>query len=202
MKKLLRQLLTANGLQVSRISETIVLPKPHPGPTTFHCRGIDWGIEHAERFIEGPLRVYEAEYNTFSNEGSPNGNNYYSDNPFFGFADAAVCYSFVRDFRPSVVVEVGSGFSSRVIRAGLDKNETGRLVCIDPEPRVGVASVAHEYKCAYVETISVDWFRELPADTILFIDSSHRMGVGSDVNFLFLEVLPELKPGTIVHVHD
>jgi hypothetical protein len=42
----------------------------------------------------------------------------------------------------------------------------------------------------------------LPADSILFIDSSHQAGTGSDVNFLFLEVLPTLKPGVLIHIHD
>lgn len=46
------------------------------------------------------------------------------------------------------------------------------------------------------------FFSQLRSDDILFIDSSHTVKTGGDVNYLFLEVLPRLHPGVIVHAHD
>src|SRR5262249_40139495 len=53
-----------------------------------------------------------------------------------------------------------------------------------------------------VETLPLSVFRDLPAGSLVSIDSSHRGGTGSDVNHLYLEVLPSLAPGTLIHVHD
>jgi len=53
-----------------------------------------------------------------------------------------------------------------------------------------------------VQTVPVAQFKQLEANDVLFIDSSHVVKIGSDVNYLFLEVLPRLRPGVIVHIHD
>ena len=53
-----------------------------------------------------------------------------------------------------------------------------------------------------MEDIDLEFFSQLDSGDILFIDSSHTVRIGGDVNYLFLEVLPRLKPGVIVHVHD
>jgi hypothetical protein len=45
-------------------------------------------------------------------------------------------------------------------------------------------------------------FENLDENDVLFIDSSHVAKIGSDVNFLMFEVLPRLKPGVIIHLHD
>jgi hypothetical protein len=152
--------------------------------------------------MEGPLSRYQDEYNKFSRTPADNPAHFYSDNPFFGFVDGALCYALVRNREPGTVVEIGSGHSSRVIRAALDLNGTGRLISIDPNPRAPVHSVSHEHIEMEVQKMQLDWFEQLPADSILFIDSSHQAGTGSDVNFLFLEVLPALKPGVLIHIHD
>ncbi|MBL8113060.1 MAG: class I SAM-dependent methyltransferase, partial [Acidobacteria bacterium] len=120
-----------------------------------------------------------------------------------GLVDAAVAYALVRERRPGLVVEVGGGFSSRVLRTALDAGGGGgRLVTIDPEPRADLTGVVSEHRKERVEDVPLAFFEELPPDSVLFIDSSHRAGTGSDVNFLFLEVLPALAPGVLVHVHD
>jgi hypothetical protein len=53
-----------------------------------------------------------------------------------------------------------------------------------------------------VEEVSLDLFTELEPSDVLFIDSSHVVRTGGDVTYLFLEVLPRLRPGVVVHVHD
>lgn len=194
MKGWAKRALAGLGLQVSRSAETLVIPRPRPGPPRSSCTGIDWNEEEVDRFLAGPLRRHGPECASLPG--------YDPANPFFGLADAAVTYAFLRERRPSLVVEVGSGNSSRVIRAALDRNGEGRLVCIDPEPRARISEVCHEHRPMPVQEVPLEWLRSLPADGVLFIDSSHRAGVGSDVNFLFLEVVPGLAPGALVHVHD
>jgi hypothetical protein len=45
-------------------------------------------------------------------------------------------------------------------------------------------------------------FDSLEEGDLLFIDSSHQIVTGGDVPYLFLEVLPRLKKGVLVHIHD
>lgn len=113
-----------------------------------------------------------------------------------------MAHAIVRSARPGVVVEVGSGFSTRVLRGALDRNGVGTLVSIDPRPRLEPEGVAHETRREPVQGVPVEYFESLSSDSVLFIDSSHRVGSGTDVSYLFLEVLPALRPGVLVHVHD
>jgi hypothetical protein len=203
MKKLVKETCAKLlGLQFSRVDSTMVIPKPKAGPAKFRCQGIEWNESLVDEIMEGPLVVYADEYNQFRSTPTDNPDHFYSNNPFFGFVDAAVCYALIRNGEPATVVEIGSGHSSRVIRAALDQNGSGRLVSIDPNPRASVADVSDEHLPMVVQKMQSEWFEELSDDSILFIDSSHQAGTGSDVNFLFLEVLPALQPGVLIHIHD
>lgn len=190
------------GVQLSRVDSTIVIPKPKAGPATFRCQGIDWNETLVDEIMAGPLTLYREEYNQFPKLPTGNSSDFYSSNPFFGFVDAAVCYALIRNGEPATVVEIGSGNSSRLIRAALDQNQCGRLVSVDPNPRAPIEGISHEHMQKDVQQLPVSWFEQLPEDSILFIDSSHQAGTGSDVNFLFLEVLPTLRPGVLIHIHD
>ncbi len=202
LTKMLRLTLRQLGLQVSRDRTTLLVPRPQPGPPRFSCAGIDWNLPQIEAILQGPLADFADEVNALPARPGPGGQSFFSENPYFGFVDAAICYALVRARKPSLVFEVGSGFSSRLIRLALERNATGRLVCVDPAPRADLEQVADEHLAVRIETLPPDRIRELPADAVLFIDSSHRAGTGSDVNHLFLEILPGLPPGILVHVHD
>ena len=124
--------------------------------------------------------------------------------PFHG-VDALIAYCMVRHFQPRLIIEVGSGFSSLVLGQAAAKNKKSALICIDPFPRdflhdglPGLQSLITKK----VQDIDLEFFSQLQSGDILFIDSSHTVKIGGDVNYLFLEVLPRLKPGVIVHVHD
>ena len=87
----------------------------------------------------------------------------------------------------------------------MPKNKNSALICIEPFPREflrkgfpGLQSLIEKK----VQDIDLEFFSQLGSGDILFIDSSHTVKIGGDVNYLFLEVLPRLKPGVIVHVHD
>jgi hypothetical protein len=138
------------------------------------------------------------------------GRRFHLENPSYGPYDACVLYGVVRHLQPKRIVEVGCGYSSAAI---LDLNDAlfaGRLALtfIDPDlsrfrqlllPGEDNPSVLIERP---VQDAPDDPFESLEANDILLIDTSHVSKVGSDVNHLFFKVLPALKPGVWVHVHD
>ena len=126
-------------------------------------------------------------------------------NDYFNGLDAAVFYSLIRHLRPRRVIEIGSGYSTRFAHKALTRNaDGGRLTCIEPHPeeRLNGLRLSVEVIQKRVEEIDVDFFSCLEANDILFIDSSHTVKFGSDVCYEFLEILPRLKRGVWVHVHD
>lgn len=122
--------------------------------------------------------------------------------------EAQALHAVVRHFQPRQVIEVGSGVSTYCLAAALRCNEEvtgqcGSLLSIEPYPsRLLRAFPDAELLSQPVQTVPVDRFERLGAGDLLFIDSSHAVKAGSDVNFLILEVLPRLRPGVIVHFHD
>ena len=145
------------------------------------------------------LTKFRDEYNNLPIEPPPG-----QRRPFHG-VDALVAYCMVRHFQPRLIIEVGSGFSSLVMGQAAAKNTNSALICIDPFPRdflrnglPGLQSLIEKK----IQDIDLEFFSQLESGDILFIDSSHTVKIGGDVNYLFLEVLPRLKPGVIVHIHD
>jgi hypothetical protein len=126
------------------------------------------------------------------------------DNVFFSGFDAAVYYALIRHLQPQRVVEIGGGYSTQIAGKALARNGKGRLTCIEPYPeaRLLEANLDLELIQKRVEEIEVDFFSCLEAGDILFIDSSHAVKFGSDVCYEFLDLLPRLKPGVRIHVHD
>lgn len=131
-------------------------------------------------------------------------NNYYS------FTDGIILYSLIRHLKPKRIIEIGSGYSSAVM---LDTNEiflnnSIQFTFIEPLPdRLNNLLSHKEHNSATilekeVQTVSLEIFKTLEAGDILFIDSSHVIKTGGDVNFLIFEVLPLLKTGVLVHFHD
>jgi hypothetical protein len=148
---------------------------------------------------------FQAEYDEIAVQPTPDPREPCLDNPMFNATDALVYYCMVRHFRPRTVLEVGSGFSSRLSARAAVRNGDTRLVCIEPHPDAtltggfpGLTSLIP----SRVQDVGFQVFQALEANDILFVDSSHVVKFGSDVNFLFLEVFPRLRPGVIVHVHD
>ena len=125
------------------------------------------------------------------------------NNGFFNGSDAKLGYAFLVDRNPQLVVEVGAGNSTKFFRRAIhDFGLQTRLLAIDPAPRADLAQVADEIIESSVFDVHLAVFDRLEAGDILFWDGSHMVCNGSDVTRLFLEVLPRLKPGVIVHMHD
>ena len=134
---------------------------------------------------------------------------YYINNGSFGLVSAAVLHCMIRHFAPKTIVEVGSGNSTYVsARASLMNQEDGKvttLISIEPYPnevlKKGFPGLS-ELISKNVEEVDINFFLQLEDRDLLFIDSSHVVRIGGDVNFLYLEVLPRLKKGVVVHIHD
>jgi hypothetical protein len=124
-------------------------------------------------------------------------------NPWFTGFDAVALYGLLASVNPRLVIEIGSGNSTKFARRAIRDNDLRtRLISIDPEPRAEIDALCDEVIRAPAETVDQALFGKLKPGDVLFIDSSHRSFENSDVTALFLEVLPVLEPGVIVHVHD
>lgn len=134
---------------------------------------------------------------------------YNPENVWFMLADAAVYYSMLTTIRPKRIIEIGCGFSSSVALDVRDQElHDLELTCIDPNPErlLGLLNDADKATVTVhrspAENIAIETFDVLEENDILFIDSSHISKSGSDVNFLYFQVLPRLRPGVVVHIHD
>ncbi|KIL98916.1 hypothetical protein CCC_02366 [Paramagnetospirillum magnetotacticum MS-1] len=124
-------------------------------------------------------------------------------NPWFSAMDAIMLTGMLVRHDPRLLIEIGSGNSTKFARHAITaKRLRTKIVSIDPEPRAEVDALCDEVIRAPAEFVDPSVFSRLKSGDILFIDSSHRSLENSDVTTLFLEVLPELPPGVIVHVHD
>jgi predicted O-methyltransferase YrrM len=129
---------------------------------------------------------------------------YCRNNGWFESVDADVLYGVVRHFAPSQVIEIGSGYSSRLTaRAIRDGQLQTKLICVDPCPRVEIRECADEFIQTPVQELSPsELANRLNTGDVLFIDSSHLIMTGGDVVHLYLQVLPRLRPGVLIHAHD
>ena len=122
--------------------------------------------------------------------------------------DAAVAYAMVRHSAPKAVIEVGSGHSTRfLMRALHDGAIAARFTAIDPAPRAAIQSLSAngrtvEWIAGTVQAVDAAVFDPLGPGDVLFIDSSHILMPGTDVDVLFNTVLPRLPSGVLVHIHD
>lgn len=125
------------------------------------------------------------------------------NNNFLPGLDIMALYTIIAETKPRRYVEVGSGNSTKVAhKAVKDHGLSTKITSIDPYPRAEIDGLAHEIVRKPFEDVDTRWLAELEAGDILFIDNSHRMLPNSDATVFFLETLPALKPGVIVHIHD
>jgi predicted O-methyltransferase YrrM len=158
------------------------------------------------------LLVALAEYHAafdWGEQATP-GRRFFLKNNRFQHGDAVVLYAMIRHFRPRRIIEVGSGFSSALMLDTNDRHGDLRMdLCfIEPYPdRLKSLlkeddSTSTRLITAPVQEIPLAEFDALDQNDILFIDSSHVAKAGSDVNYLFFSVLPRLRHGVLIHIHD
>lgn len=117
--------------------------------------------------------------------------------------DAVALYTMIQTAKPKRFLEIGSGittcFAYRAIR---DAKLKTTIMSIDPEPRAQIDAICDQVIREGLEICDMALFDQLEAGDILFFDGSHRTFMNSDVTVFMIDVLPRLKPGVIVHVHD
>ena len=117
--------------------------------------------------------------------------------------DAAITYTMVRNLAPKNIIEIGSGHSTRFMaRAAADGLLETNIIAIDPAPRANLEGLNISIELTTVQEIDINYFELLMPGDILFIDSSHILMPGTDVDFLINRILPQLPKGVFVHLHD
>ncbi len=169
-----------------------------------YMQGLELEDERWLKFLRDTCLPFRADYEKFAINPNGDATQYFLDNGWFGSVDAEMLYSIVRSLEPANIIEVGSGFSTRVMRRAIKEGELrSKVTSIDPHPNTTVEPYSDEYIKSAVEDVALQRIVDaLDANDILFIDSSHCVTTGGDIPYLFLEILPRLKRGVLIHIHD
>lgn len=185
------------------------LLNPHLWSRPSGLIGIDMHEAEQLELLSGFASKYRREYERFPIERTSS-TQFYLRNGNFESVDAEVLYCMIRHFRPHRIIEVGSGFSTLLCAQAILRNrdngdETCKVV-IDPYASELVKSGSIAGLSSLISTgvqeAPLSTFRSLEENDILFIDSSHVLRIGSDVQYLYMDVLPRLREGVFVHAHD
>jgi Methyltransferase domain len=125
------------------------------------------------------------------------------NNPYLSPGDSRMIYAVAAHYRPKTIVEVGSGNSTKFVRQAIrDFRVASQLISIDPAPRAEIGRCSDRIVRQSVLEVKPEFFDVLEPGDVLFIDGSHLVFNGTDVVYLMLEVLPRLRPGVLIHIHD
>lgn len=126
----------------------------------------------------------------------------------FGPIESQVLHCVVRTLAPARIIEIGSGVSTACIVNAVrnnveDEKRESSITCIEPYPSSHFNSLPHiQHIRAFAQAVPREIFADLNDGDLLFIDSSHAVKTGSDVIRIYLDIIPHLPPGVIIHVHD
>lgn len=125
------------------------------------------------------------------------------NNGFLPGLDIIGIYTILSKYNPKKYIEVGSGNSTKVAYLSKQENNLStEIISIDPMPRAEIDQLADRIIRKPFEEIDYSEILDLEENDILFIDNSHRILPNSDSMVFFMEILPKLKKGVIVHIHD
>lgn len=167
--------------------------------------GIDLNFESQRNLLNSFLKTYQIL--PFQAEKTERFR-YFFNNNNYSYSDSIFYHSMLLHFKPKRVIEIGSGYSSCAL---LDTNEVhfdNAIECtfIEPYPELLQSLIRKDDKIKLVEKkiqeVDLSYFSELEANDVLFIDSSHVLKAGSDLNHILFKILPVLKQGVIIHFHD
>jgi hypothetical protein len=147
---------------------------------------------------------------SFRNEEKTEGHRFFNKNTVYGYSDALFLESMIRRLQPSRIIEAGSGFTSALMMDVNDKYFGGRIKLdfIEPYPErlFKLLNDQDRQKAGIhvqgLQTMDISFFKTLEKNDILFIDSTHVAKAGSDLLYLFFEILPALQSGVYIHFHD
>ncbi len=167
--------------------------------------GVDLNEKSQVHLLREALLPFRDEFEQIPAAPGESPSQFHLQNGRFDALDPLLAYCLVRHFRPQRIIEVGSGYSTLLLAQAALKNGTTILESVEPYPEdfltqgvPGLSALRQEK----VEDVPLSYFTNLSAGDILFIDTSHVVRIGGDVNYLYLRILPRLKPGVIVHIHD
>ena len=138
------------------------------------------------------------------------GMRYYYENESYGYSDALILYCMMRHLKPKRIIEVGCGYSSSAMldtRERFFKHDDIEMTFIEPYQEERLFSLLKpgeeiNHIKEPLQLVDKEIFMTLEARDILFIDSSHVIKIGSEVNRIFFEILPLLNEGVYIHFHD
>ena len=193
---------------ISQFPTRAVLP-PSLWDRVSDLPGIDMREEQQKQLLSDIVARFKGEFKAIPEGASTREFRYYRGNTSFEAVDAEMLFGLIRLFKPRRIYEVGSGFSTLLAADALRRNRADgyscRFIAIEPYPsgelQARLPSAVELWRLP-IQDVSLDEFQSLGENDILFIDSSHVCKIGSDVQFLFLEVFPRIRPGVVVHVHD
>ena len=201
------------GVHLVRASYDSPIPRRHELDAELFerdspMRGIDWDAERQTVFLEQRLGPFLSEFRPTEQPDAPAGV-FRLGNATYDRVDAELLYGIVRFAKPARYVELGSGYSTLVAAEALARNaadgSAGELRCYDPYPSPHVQArpdLASRVQPISAERLDEAVVRELEAGDVLFVDTSHTVKLGGDVNRIVLDLLPLLTPGVLVHFHD
>jgi len=154
------------------------------------------------------LAPYTAELDSIPYERGGTDPGFWFANSWYNDFDAATLYGLLRHLKPPRYIELGCGFSSLVSSRALQRNGQDGFACdvvyADPNPRLDIARLLARGNLINqrVQDLPLDLFTALEAGDVLFVDTSHVVKLQSDVVRLLVTILPSLKPGVWIHIHD
>jgi hypothetical protein len=178
----------------------------HPLSQPRHLPGVDLD-EPAQMALLAKF-TYGGELAAFPRERPAGDIGYHYANGSFESGDAECLYSMLRHFKPKRFIEIGSGYSTLIAREAIRRNAAEdasngcEIICVEPYEQPWLESLGVQVIRCPVEQVDPALFARLGSGDVLFIDSSHMVRPQGDVLFEFLELLPQLPVGVLVHVHD
>lgn len=171
--------------------------------------GVDLQVDRAMALVETELAPFVAELEVPA-AGPASPGEFFLRNENYESVDAELLYALLRARKPRRVLELGSGFTTLLIGAACRRNAADGVasehIAYDPYPRAQILGEAPppptRLEPVSATEVPLDAFRELQAGDVLFVDTTHTVKLGSDVNYIVLDVLPVLAAGVVVHFHD
>jgi hypothetical protein len=167
--------------------------------------GINWNVDEQLAILKA--FHYQQEFSDIP-EDFVSDTSFHFKNRAYTYGDAEYWYSLIRLKKPKRIIEIGSGHSSKMARLAIGANQKAdasyqcKHICIEPYEQPWLEKTGVEVIRKKVEDLGTDFFNQLEHNDILFIDSSHIIRPQGDVLFEYLELIPTLKSGVIVHIHD
>ena len=125
------------------------------------------------------------------------------NNGYLPGLDIIMLYSLLAQIKPSKYIEIGSGTSTKVAyKSRRDNSLNFEIISIDPSPRKNISKAADRVYDQKIQQVPIAIFQALEENDVIFLDGTHVLYPNSDVAWFFLEILPSLKKGVVIHLHD